>query len=109
MWRQFLVLGGGLLLVGGLLFVAGMGSQDLTHPQAGVSLLGVVLAGVGGMLFQAGLVGAAVGADWRSLQKGQESLEPNPRPRAFVCDQCGEASNRVGSLYCGTCGAQLSS
>lgn len=74
MWRQFLILGGGMLVVGGLLFLAGLGGQEVTDLQPGLSLLGVLLAGIGGMLFQAGLIGAAVGADWRSIKKGPNTL-----------------------------------
>jgi hypothetical protein len=109
MWRQFPILGGGLVVVGGLLFLAGLGGQEVTQLQPSLSLLGVLLAGVGGMLFQAGLIGAAVGADWRSVQKGQNSPEPRHETGVLVCGQCGETGNRVGNLYCRTCGAELSS
>ena len=109
MWRQFLMLGGGLLLVGGLIFVAGLGGQDVANPQPGLSLAGMFLAGIGAMLFQAGLIGAAIGADWRSIQRGQERLGSGHTQDALVCGRCGETGNRVGSLYCRTCGEQLSS
>ena len=106
MWRQFLILGGGLLVIGGLLVLVGLvGGQDVTYPH-GVSLLGIVLAGIGGMVFEAGPIGAAVGADWRSIQKGEKSLESGQETGALVCDQCGEIDNRVGSTYCRTCGAE---
>ena len=97
-----------MLVVGGLLFLPGLGGQEVTDLQPGLSLLGVLLAGIGGMLFQAGLIGAAVGADWRSVQK-VKSREPGHETGALVCDQCGETGNRVGNLYCRTCGAELSS
>lgn len=109
MWRQFLILGGGLLVVGGLLFMASLGGQEVTQLQPGLSLLGVLVAGIGGMLFQAGLIGAAVGADWRSVQRGERSPEPGHETGALVCAHCGETANQVGSLYCGTYGAELSS
>jgi hypothetical protein len=105
-WRQFLAIGGGLLLVGGVLVVLGMGSGDPAL-LAGLPLVGLLLAGIGGMLFQAGLIGAAIGADWRSIEKGQERPQPGRRGDALVCAGCGETGNRVGSLYCRTCGAQL--
>jgi hypothetical protein len=108
-WRQFLVIGSGMLLVGGLLFVAGLGGQDVANLPPVLALLGMVLAGIGAMLLQAGLVGAAIGADWRSIQKGQERLDSGDARAALSCGQCGEPGNRVGSLYCRTCGAQLSS
>ena len=108
MWRQFLVLGGTLLLIGGLLFVAGIGGQDSVPLGLGLPLFGSVLAGIGAMFFQAGLIGAAIGADWRSIQKGEDPLLRARGKDALVCAQCGDTGNRVGNLYCRTCGAQLS-
>ncbi len=90
MWRKFLGVGIPILIVGVILIIVGAtqtwdwdyGYNDSAH---WLFIFGYILSAMGGLLVQAGLIGAAVGADPRTQARGVY-VAPSPyaapwRPR----------------------------
>jgi hypothetical protein len=87
MWRAFTAWGAGLLVVGVIVAVAaGARTFDIySGASAGaavVSALGIIVAAVGGMLLNAGLIGAAVGIDPQSLANLRTGVVASRPPAA---------------------------
>jgi hypothetical protein len=113
MWRKFLGYGIPIAVLGVILLIVGV-SQSVDNFYGGGSgagwlmLFGYLLLAIGGLLVQAGLIGAAVGADPRTHAYGYAPAErtystAGPAPLASPAVT---GAGATGHRYCATCGQQ---
>jgi hypothetical protein len=85
MWRKFLGVGIPLLILGAVLWIVGVAEATTWHWGAAsgataLVIIGVILSVIGGMLTNAGLIGAVIGADVRGLSQRIQTYQVQPAP-----------------------------
>ena len=121
MWRKFLWFGIPLLGLGVIFLAVDAKGQvnalfTTSQPSVAVFVLGYLCTGVGGLLVNAGLIGAAVGADPRSQvlagTAGSRYVDPGLElqqssadvSESRYCPKCGTRLTPSDS-FCGRCGS----
>jgi hypothetical protein len=109
MWRKFLGVGIPMLVLGLIFYIIAI-SQIAYDPWGGgdgmaaLSIIGIILMVPGFMLANAGLIGAAVGADIRG--RTQPLAFGEPAVAAPSCPGCAHVS-QPDAIFCGSCGLRL--